>query len=513
MLLDRLLKTPDLATIVPRLQPEVLHRVIQTCGLEDCAEFVSLATPAQLARIFDLDLWRGRTPGVDEEFDADRFGVWLTVLMESGAAIAAEKLVGLDVELVVAGFARHAAVFDHAAVSSYTTLDGEHVPGRAMNHALAFEIGGYVISARRASAWDAIVDLLAHLEAEHREYFHRLMRGCVRLSNGAREADGFHHLLEDNEQHMVDLAGEREARREQQGYVTPAQARAFLQEARRARLDADHSPRSPIARAYFREMASTPATDADRPANEESPMAAADAASSLEPDAVAGVVDLLRDAGVLARPPRALLGSVDPHSSRLGLIEAHVDVHPTGAEELAYLANSVMAGCALQGRPFTHREASDAAVSICNLGLENWPSHWIERDLVSAFQIGWAMIHRDVCMYAAQRLIDVLAAIRCTDRDIHLRLDGLRRQLIRHVQDREPWRARSDLDVIIMLDAPSWAALVGLIDECPVIHSALRASQQRRRSIDPTDFEFISQNSQIAVVHEFLASLQSELTG
>ena len=52
-LLVRLLNTPDLATIVPRLQPEVLHRVLQTCGLEDCAEFVALATPEQLTRILD----------------------------------------------------------------------------------------------------------------------------------------------------------------------------------------------------------------------------------------------------------------------------------------------------------------------------------------------------------------------------------------------------------------------------------------------------------------------------
>src|SRR3954468_18512872 len=116
-LLVRLLNTPDLATIVPQLQPEVLHRVIQTCGLEDCAEFVALATPQQLTRILDVDIWQAPVPGADEAFDADRFGVWIAVLMDSGAAVAAEKLVALDIELVVTGLARHASVFDHAAVS------------------------------------------------------------------------------------------------------------------------------------------------------------------------------------------------------------------------------------------------------------------------------------------------------------------------------------------------------------------------------------------------------------
>src|SRR5215475_14991793 len=70
-LLDRILNTPSLEQVVPRLRPDLLHRVIQTCGLEDCGEIVALATPGQLERIFDLDLWRAARAGRDEQFDAD----------------------------------------------------------------------------------------------------------------------------------------------------------------------------------------------------------------------------------------------------------------------------------------------------------------------------------------------------------------------------------------------------------------------------------------------------------
>ncbi|HKX27162.1 MAG TPA: DUF6178 family protein, partial [Blastocatellia bacterium] len=83
-LLDRILNTPSLEQVIPRLRPDLLHRVIQTCGLEDCGEIVALATPEQLTRIFDLDLWRAAQAGRDEQFDAHRFGVWLEVLVESG---------------------------------------------------------------------------------------------------------------------------------------------------------------------------------------------------------------------------------------------------------------------------------------------------------------------------------------------------------------------------------------------------------------------------------------------
>src|SRR5437870_3677664 len=94
-LLERILDTPHLAHVVPRLPPEVLHRVIQSCGLADCGELVALATPRQLERVFDLDLWSPAQPGVDEQFDPDRFGLWLEVMVETGAASAAQTLSGV----------------------------------------------------------------------------------------------------------------------------------------------------------------------------------------------------------------------------------------------------------------------------------------------------------------------------------------------------------------------------------------------------------------------------------
>ena len=512
-LLQRLLNAPDLTKIVPQLQPEVLHRVIQTCGLEDCAEFVALATPAQLARVLDIDIWQARTPGTDEQFDADRFGLWIAVLMEAGADVAAEKVLGLDIELVVAGLLQHAAAFDRASVSPYTTLDGDVMPGRALNRGPVSDVGGYVLEVKRtSSAWGSIVELLAFLDAQHPRYFHRLMRGWVRLSDDPRVGDGCDALLDDDEQDMFDLAVDREVRRERQGYVAPAQAHAFLKGGRDLQLGADRPAPSAIARAYFRTIESTLTTEAE--ARHEAFQAFIEASparpSTLEPS---GVVEVLRDAGVLGAQPRALVGAPDQQASRLSQIEVHVASHPASAEELAYLANVILAGCSIQGRAFTAQEAGDGAVAICNLGLENWPTHWSDPDLVNAFQVGWTVLHRDVSMYVGQHLIDVLAGIRCRDRDIQLRLDGLRRELKQGVRNREPWRARDALDVILMLDAPSWAALLALIDECPVIHAALDAPRQRRLTISPADFAFISQNSQIAAVREFMASLPAALTG
>jgi len=541
-LLDRILNTPSLEQVVPLLRPDLLHRVIQTCGLEDCGEIVALATPGQLSRIFDLDLWRAAKAGRDEQFDADRFGVWLEVLMESGAAGAAQKLAGMDVDLVIAGIAQHTLVYDLAAVTPYETTDGELITFyadaiRVFDDGLTFDVGGYLLVARRADSWEAIVEVLTSLDAGHPDYFHQVMRGCRALSNSGREIDGLDDLLPEGDQVMFDLAVDRERRLEKQGYVTPAQARAFLQMSRELLLGSDAMPpANPLARAYFRAIDETTSADSHSAYSASGLLATGSEAPPAPDDsaeAVAAVFEVLLDAGILAQPPRALLSGSEGRAPRLGHIRARLEfaldqdnaAYSARNEELAYLANTLMAGCSIQARPFTTQEASDAAIAICNLGLENWPPHWlpaktttppvsflIDHDLVSVFQVGWRVLHDDVSMYAAEQLIAVLDHMQYDDREIQMGLDALRIEMVRQWEAGTPWRARDALDVIATLDMLAWAVLLALIDECPALHAGVGASQDSRTlSVSATDFEFISENSQIASVREFMQSLPETL--
>src|SRR4029079_1610569 len=110
------------------------------------------------------------------------------------------------------------------------TLDGELVDAvRAVDDGLSAEVAAYVLAARRSDSWEAIVEVLMALSAGHPHYFSRVMSECRTLSNSGFEVDGLHDILGDGAQVMFDLAVDREGRREKQGYVTPAQARAFLQ--------------------------------------------------------------------------------------------------------------------------------------------------------------------------------------------------------------------------------------------------------------------------------------------
>jgi uncharacterized protein DUF6178 len=526
-LLERILSTPDVALVIPRLQPEILHKVIQTCGLEDCSELVAMATPQQLQRVFDLDLWRAPQPGLDDQFDADRFGTWLDVLMESGAMVAAQKVAAMDADLVIAALSQHLRVFDGAAVSSFQTLDGEIIERRRSGDEPTCEIGGYLVEATRTGSWDSIIALLLALDGEHPDQFHRLMRGCLHLSNSGFERDGLDDLLDDRAQDLFDLSVDRDERREKQGYLAPAEARAFLHSAQRIQLgDAAAPPANPLARAYFREIEPIAPAEADAGGNAGLLPAASESEPADLADRVASIVDVLRDAGVLTPPPRALLGgpSEDGKAPTLTRIEAFLqaalDLDPRTysrrTEELAYLANALVAGCSIRARRFTEREASDAAIAVCNLGLENWPERWArsEQDLVRLFQVGWTVLYNKVCLFAAERLLDVLAELRCTDRQIQSALIALRIDLMRQCRAGTPWGARDNLDVLAMLDLPAWAGVLGLIDELPVMHAAISATTGSGiRSVDASAFTFISENSQIASIREFMRTLPDMLRG
>src|SRR5262249_22246785 len=152
----------------------------------------------------------------------------------------------------------------------------------------------------------------------------------------------------------------------------------------------------------------------------------------------------------------------DPRGERLPILRRlmefvlHHDetAYLTRSRELAFLANTLVAGSSVQSRPFTPEEASDAAACICNLGLECWPSRWpcaasqrasspreldtavppdtflVERDLVTAFEAGWSVLYHDVSLFVADQLISTLADLQCADVDTRRGLRSLRRTLV-----------------------------------------------------------------------------------
>ena len=228
--------------------------------------------------------------------------------MDVGPAMAAARLAKMDVALIVAGLSPGVRVFDPAVFSPEAEPSGADVvssAGRARG--LHADIGGYVVVARHPEAWDAVVEVLLALEEHHADMFHRVMRGCRSLSDSGRETDGLDHLLSEAAQARCDLSLSREQRRDRLGFLSPQQARAFLDSARHLPHMVEPTQDDVLFAAYRRSLPVIPEAEMRSPP--ESAEAPADEPPAADPSAVASVIDVLRGAGVLAEPPRALLPS------------------------------------------------------------------------------------------------------------------------------------------------------------------------------------------------------------
>jgi hypothetical protein len=328
---------------------------------------------------------------------------------------------------------------------------------------------------------------------------------------------------------------DREGRRSRQGYSTPADARAFLQLARERRSSDRAGAANPLAAAYFRAVSGSRSEDD----------AAADLTSSQLPppgtvsgvtEALDAVATVLGIGGETARQPRALLEGTHSESTRLLLLrrllayisESEDPAYYARTRELAFLANTLVAGCSVQSRSFTPQEASDAAAAVCNLGLEHWrnatsgpddetllpDTFLLDHDLVSIFELGWTVLHEQVSLFVAGELISTLSDLQCTDAHVEEELEALRIELTKQYRAGTPWRARTALGAIAMLDMPTWATVLGLVDECPVIPAAMTAVLEKRTGgIRAAEFEFISSTTQLRRVQEFMRRLPEFLAG
>jgi hypothetical protein len=527
--LERLLEGPELARVAPHLAPETLHRLIRHVGLEKSVDLVEALSAKQLTAVLDLDLWRAPLPGADEELDADRFGEWMEALAGRDAETAARVIARSDRSLVVAALSRFLRVLDPGVLEPTEATDDERAQDVLFAaEGLTAEVGGYIVQARREDAWDAIVALLFELSAGDAECFHALMAGCRRLSNAGHEVDGLDDLLDAPDQLLHDVTLDRDDRREGRGFSTAANARAFLAIARQGRSRAHGNP---IAAAWIRRAEVRSGDDAPEPMGAPSLLPAADGmapSTEREPapaEAFDEIVRVLAAEDLIPERPRALLGSGatgDPAGLPAlmeFLRERHPEVCVARAQELAFVANALVAGCRLQSRSFTPREASEAVAATCSLGLSRQPAlpgadYLVGHDLIGIFEDGWAALHREVSMFVGEALLAVLHGLRTGESETLADLLELQRSLETHVAAGTPWLVLDDLEVLAVLDTPAWSGLLGLLSECPIIPDVVTAIVERRTGrVDPSAFAFVATNADIEVVRAFMGRIPELLAG
>lgn len=377
-LLVRILERPGLVAAVRELPGPVLGKLIDRIGLEDAGELVALATTAQLERLIDEDVWRADGAGEDETFRPERFALWLRVMLETGEASLVQRLCELPQDLLALAVHRLVLVLDMDVLTerlSDAGEEGEQI-ARALETSVSEEWEEFRLIARDADAWDDVWEALLSLDREHHDRLRAILEQCCAMSTEYISGQGgLFQVLTAEQMVESDAAAARDDRRSAEGFISPADARAFLQLASRR----DSAPvRDPITHAYFRglDVATKPK------ANRRSAHSFGEATSAGDLDAL---VMLLREADVIAttqpqpQPLLALSGGSPEERPRLiaplfeqamsELRQRDPERFSTRAREVGYLVNVWIAGGSHEGRRPRPMEALETVLTTCEAGL------------------------------------------------------------------------------------------------------------------------------------------------
>ncbi|WP_419657173.1 hypothetical protein Dvar_63110 [Desulfosarcina variabilis str. Montpellier] len=525
-LLNRILESPRIVKIVQELPPPVLTRLVRHVGLEDAAEIVAMATGEQLSRVFDEDLWVGPRPGKDEIFDAGRFILWLEVLFENGLESAMEKIVRFDEDLITLALTRHIRVLDMDALSVHIARrdrgDKTYLVDKVLDGALSLEFEGYLVIAKPHCGWDVISTMLIELNQADEAMLDRLLRHCSRISADYIEDNGgLYDVLTAEEMLTADLAGEHQEHRQKDGYVPPASAVAFLEQARSQPL-AQHVAKKQWhydTRRYFKSLNTDTAKTA-----------AADTAIS-DPTINAErqrVQELLQEAEILESPvTQRQLPSGESHPESMPLARAMRALRENGSAsddqrlaETTYLANVLIAGCPIYGRRFRPMEAAKAVMATCQLGAEhvtglclttvddkdlaNLTTLLVNTDMVRLFNCGWRILHERIGMPAARCLAELMRQV---DDNLHgkrrrYELAVKRLSLNKKIRANRPWLFVPEIDDLLgEVDNAVLAQLSDLISEYPLLPPVLQ------RPEDIARLPVIRTGEQVALIKRFLIEL------
>jgi Family of unknown function (DUF6178) len=388
-LLMRILERPGLVAAVRELPGAVLGKLIDRIGLEDAGELVALASTAQLERVFDDDLWRADRAGGDETFRPERFALWLRVMLEAGEEALVRRLCELPQELVALAVHRLVLVMDVDVIEEMLRPGDEEAEqiAHALDDSAFEEWEEFRVIAREPDAWDDVWNALMSLDRDHHDRLRAILEQCCEMSTEYISGQGgLFQVLTADQMLDSDVAAARDDRRVAEGFVSPADARAFLELARRGKGEGDE--RDPITRAYLRGLAKPVAVaKAEAPRTGGSGGPARDRGDALAaPADLRDLAALLREAEVIAPAPAGtpLLsapGDGDAKTEQAHLVaplfeQAMTDLRQRDpqrfaarAQEIGYLVNVWIAGAAHEGRRPRPVEAREVVLATCEAGM------------------------------------------------------------------------------------------------------------------------------------------------
>lgn len=381
-LLEVILKDKGLSAAVPYLPAQVLKKMINHVGLEDASELISLASVEQLKKVFDEDLWLSMKPGQTEQFDADRFHTWLEVMTELGDKFVTEKLQEMDEDFLVMAFSELVFVINMEQLDgkiNQKRTDGQLLE-KALDSSATFEVDEYVIIAKKIEGWSVLSEICLILDKEDRSLLVRILDQCMQISTEQiDDGGGLYSVLTQSEKVNQDIQQQRDDRRSAEGFISPTEALAFFS---LIRVTVDNNviatQSDPIVRLYFQKMTEAQIDSIKKDFTIGSDITANDGTKDNLDLLVQYLkaTEIIQDEVLLLKTKEltaeAQTAAKIYHMAMLKIAigdEVWLDLQN---QELAFLGNSLLAGCAIQKRKFRLPEVAEAITSTCLLGINKY---------------------------------------------------------------------------------------------------------------------------------------------
>ncbi len=396
-LVDSMMSSDSLPALVEQMAPAALTRLVDDLGIEDSGALVVHATQTQLVALLDATIWSGADPGAPETLSIENLLRWLAVWEDNG--VISDKLYELGEDFCALAFSRLVVVADSDLSER---VDDEFT--RA--------IGNFILRSRVDDEWDVVQASLSSLWDDFPDYAEAIF-GRLAFRHSILSISGENDIASVLD---ADASYERGRKREAQGYVTSLMAGTFLRSTAATELDtlAAEDSYDLATSEYFRRrvaeaQAAARAESEKRSAAEES---GSDEDDELELDALEAELEAYELAA--AAPPK-LLAAPDAVQARqpirdaLRELQSNEERFEQYGEELAYLANLVMAGTSRDGEFIGETVAAEIVMASCNLGGSYLL--WIEfgddgdvsgyvdllaaeSGLIRLFRVGWHLLAR-----------------------------------------------------------------------------------------------------------------------
>lgn len=353
-LIHRILSAPDLVQQVQSLPAPTLVKLIHKIGLEDSAEILSLASSEQLNRVVDEDLWQNA--GRKEQFDPERFVLWLQVLEEMGYARAGARLSEMDEDFLTLALSHFLFVLELEAVSFLRAqVIGDGWEDERLEKILesfhSHEFGDLLALARPHAPWDSLHPLLLALEESDSAMLGRILQRLAAAGEAKAEREGgLYEVLSSEEMLEGDASFARDQRRTRDGFVAASDAAAFvawIKATPKETIESMEKP-DPVSRAYFRDyhglVIGAPAAAASQAVN---PL----------------LLEILEE----EKTPLLLEGKQGPFARMLASLSA--EEHERFLLELNFLAQVVMQTEKQREGALRPAEAAERVMKRCEVGL------------------------------------------------------------------------------------------------------------------------------------------------